>query len=122
MIGIPGIPIAAMLISSSLWRTNPAWAPHRSTILWPANATWISLVLMTAYLMWAVPRVGGFNGEVWAGWMNRLVAATHLAWQLAIAYRLMAKSKAPYPRSAHASGKAIVCLSMLIGLRAYHPP
>jgi hypothetical protein len=79
MVGIPGIPIAAMLISASLWRTNPAWAPHRSAIMWPAHATWISLALMAAYLAWAVPRAGAFNSEVWAGWMNRLVVATFLA-------------------------------------------
>jgi Protein of unknown function (DUF998) len=95
MIGIPGIPVAAMLISSSLWRTNPAWAPYRSAIMWPAHATWISLVLMAAYLMWAVPRAGGFNVEVWAGWMNRLVVATYLAWQLTVAYCLIAIRKAP---------------------------
>lgn len=95
MIGIPGTPIAAMLISSSLWRTNPAWAPHRAAIMWPAHATWISLVLMSAYLMWAVPRAGGFNPEVWAGWMNRLVVATYLAWQLIVAYRLIVNRKVP---------------------------
>jgi hypothetical protein len=79
-----------MLISSSLWRTNPDWAPHRSTIMWPAHATWISLTLMAVYLMWAVPRAGGFNSEVWAGWMNRLVVTAYLAWQLIIANRLLA--------------------------------
>lgn len=93
MIGIPGIPVAAMLISSSLWRTNPDWALRRSTYLWPAHATWISLVLMVVYLMWAVPRAGGFNPGVWAGWMNRLVVATYLAWQLVMASRLIANRK-----------------------------
>lgn len=93
MIGIPGTPIAAMLISSSLWRTKPAWAPHRAAIMWPAHATWISLALMAAYLMWAVPRAGGFNPEVWAGWTNRLVVATYLAWQLIVAYRLVVNRK-----------------------------
>jgi hypothetical protein len=95
MIGIPGIPVAAMLISSSLWRSNPAWTPYRSTIMWPAHATWISLALMAIYLMWEVPRAGGFNAEVWAGLMNRLVVATYLAWQMAVAYRLIANCKAP---------------------------
>ncbi len=95
MIGVPGIPIAAMLISSSLWRANPAWTPHRAAIMWPAHATWISLVLMAAYLGWAVPRAGGFNMEVWAGWMNRLVVATYLAWQMVVAYCLIAMRKAP---------------------------
>jgi hypothetical protein len=94
MIGIPGIPIAAMLISSSLWRTNQAWTPYRRSIMWAAHAAWISLVLMGLYLAWAVPRAGGFNADVWAGWMNRLVVATYIAWQFTIAYRLITISKA----------------------------
>jgi hypothetical protein len=94
MIGIPGIPIAAMLISSSLWRTNPAWAPHRSLVMGTAHATWISLALMAVYLMWAVPRAGGFNAEVLAGWMNRVVVAAYITWQFAIAYRLIMNRKA----------------------------
>ncbi|MGH8642745.1 MAG: DUF998 domain-containing protein [Burkholderiales bacterium] len=94
MIGVPGIPIAAMLISSTLWRTNPAWTSYRAAIMGPAHATWASLVLMAGYLMWAVPQAGGFNAEVWAGWMNRLVVATYLVWQLAVAYRLVAIRKA----------------------------
>lgn len=95
MIGIPGTPIAAMLISSSLWRTNPNWTPHRAAIMWPAHATWISLVMMAAYLIWAVPQAGGFNPEVWAGWMNRLVVATYLGWQLVVARRLIASRRIP---------------------------
>jgi len=95
MIGIPGLPVAAMLISSRLWRTNLAWAPHRAALMWPAHATWISLALMAAYLMWAVPRAGGFNPEVWAGWLNRLVVATYLAWQSIVAYRLMVNRNVP---------------------------
>jgi hypothetical membrane protein len=88
MIGIPGIPIAAVLISSSLVRNNPAWTPHRSAIMRSGHATWISLALMIAYLAWAVPRAGGFNPDVFAGWMNRLVVASYLTWQFVIGYRL----------------------------------
>jgi uncharacterized protein DUF998 len=95
MIGIPGTPIAALLISSSLWRTNPAWTPYRSSIIWTAHATWISLALMGIYLMWAVPRAGGFSADVWAGWMNRLVVVAYLTWQFTIACRLITISKAP---------------------------
>jgi len=94
MIGIPGIPIAAMLISSSLWRTSPAWTPYRFSIMAAAHATWIGFALMGLYLMWAVPRAGGFNAEVSAGWMNRLVVAAYLTWQLAITWRLVVNSKA----------------------------
>jgi len=94
LIGIPGIPLAAMLVSGSLWRSNPAWAPHRVGIMAAAHATWISLALMIAYLAWAVPRAGGFNAQVYAGWMNRLVVVTYLAWQLAMAWRLLALRRA----------------------------
>ena len=93
MIGIPGTPVAAMLVSSSLWRKNPDWAAHRSAIRCSAHATWISLALMIAYLMWTVPRAGGFNPSVMAGWMNRLVVATYLIWLLVVSLRVIAIRK-----------------------------
>lgn len=89
MIGIPGIPIAALLIGSSLWRANPAWLPYRSSTMWTAHATWLCLALMAIYLLWSLPRAGGFGPEVWAGWMNRLVVAAYLAWQFTVARRLI---------------------------------
>jgi uncharacterized protein DUF998 len=94
MIGIPGIPLAAVLISSSLWRSNSTWATHRRALMWSAHATWISLAMMIVYLGWAVPRAGGFTNEVWAGWMNRLVVASYLAWQLIVARRIVATKAA----------------------------
>lgn len=93
-VGIPGIPIAAMLISSSLWRTNPRWRSHRAAIMTAAHASWISLVLMAVYLMWAVPREGGFNSQVAAGWMNRLVVTAYLVWQFVVARRVVANGTA----------------------------
>jgi hypothetical protein len=89
MIGVPGIAIAAMLISPSLVRNNPAWMPYRRPVMRLAHLTWISLLLMALYLAWAVPKAGGFNPEVWAGWMNRIVVATYLMWQTLIAYRII---------------------------------
>jgi len=93
LIGIPGTPLAAMLISASLWRNNPAWMPYRAVLMTAAHATWISLTLMIAYLAWAVPRAGGFNPDVSAGWMNRLVVATYLAWLLVVACRLLERRR-----------------------------
>ncbi len=93
MIGIPGLPIAAVLISSSLWRTNDRWRSKGTFIRATAHGTWISLALMAAYMIWAVPRAGGFNTEVWAGWMNRLVVGCYLTWQLAIASCLLRQAK-----------------------------
>lgn len=94
MIGIPGIPIAAMLISSSLSQSSPGWAAHRPALMRSAHATWISLALMVGYLAWAVPHAGGFTSEVWAGWMNRLVVATYLLWQLVVSRLLVANGTA----------------------------
>lgn len=90
MIGIPGIPVAAMLITSSL-AAGPAGVTPALRLL--AHATWISLVVMMGYLMWAVPRAGGFTPEVWAGLMNRIVVAAYLAWQLALALHLMRRDR-----------------------------
>lgn len=80
MIGIPGTPIAAMLLS----------ADRRSgrLVVILANVTWIILALMVAYIAWALPQAGGFGPGVYAGWLNRLVVAAYLAWQFALARRL----------------------------------
>lgn len=101
MAGIPGIPLAAMLISADLWRRNPAWASHRAVLRVSAHATWLSLGVMVIYLAWAVPRAGGFNADVWAGWMNRLVVATYLSWQWVVARRLLANARQPRRVVAH---------------------
>ena len=75
MVGIPGIPIAALLIGGRL-----------------SHATWLSLVVMAAYLLLAVPRAGGFGPEVLAGWMNRLVVVSYLAWQISMGYTVYTSS------------------------------
>lgn len=99
MIGIPAIPIAALLIGIGLARSAPSRAPYRTLPLWLAHATWLSLLVMAAYLAWAVPKAGGFGAEVWAGWMNRLVVATYLLWQIVVAFRLLKTSVAAAARS-----------------------
>ena len=86
MIGIPGIPMAALLISWSLTRHNPAWLPRRRGLMGMAHLTWLSLIAMLVYLAVAVPRAGGFGPDVLAGWMNRLVVLTYCAWQVAVSY------------------------------------
>ena len=83
MVGIPGIPIAALLISSGL----PA-ARNTGAVRFAAHATWISLALMIAYLAYAVPRAGGFNASVYAGVMNRLVVIAYIGWQLVLTREL----------------------------------
>lgn len=46
-LGIPGLAIAAMLISKSLVKDD-IWARSKKSLLWTANLTWVSIVLMAA--------------------------------------------------------------------------
>jgi hypothetical protein len=89
MIGIPGIPIAALLISWSLSRHNPNWSSERRPLMWTAHLTWISLLTMIVYLGLSVPQAGGFGPTIMAGWMNRLVVASYCLWQVAVSWRAL---------------------------------
>ena len=86
MVGIPGLPIAAVLISRSLVR-NQSWSSARRSILWTAHLTWVSVVAMFAYMFVVVVPRGGFGPGVLTGWLNRLVVLTYCAWLTAVAWR-----------------------------------
>lgn len=90
MIGIPGIPIAAVLTGRSLTGRKRAWRGQRRGVMSCAYMTVISLMAMIGYLAVAVPQAGGFGPEVLAGWMNRLVVLTYCVWQLVVSYRVFA--------------------------------
>ena len=73
MIGMPSLPIAAMLTSLSLAH-HPAWSPARRSLLLTANLTWISLVLMFATVFIGLSQSGGeFGPHILAGWPNRFM-------------------------------------------------
>lgn len=80
LVGIPGVPIAAMLLS----------ADRRcgGLVVLLANLTWVCLLLMAGYIGWAMGSAGGFGPDVHAGWLNRLVVCAYIAWQFALARRL----------------------------------
>jgi hypothetical protein len=87
MIGVPGFPIAAMLISISLVR-NEAWYSARKSLLWTANLTWISVLLMLITLAITLPMSGGkFGPDVLIGWPNRLEMLVYCVWLMTIAWR-----------------------------------
>ena len=87
LIGIPSLPIAAMLISVSLVR-NQAWTSARRWLLWTASLTWISLVLMNAAVFIGLSQSGGeFGPDVLAGWPNRFLVAAYCAWLITAAWR-----------------------------------
>ena len=85
MIGIPALPIAAVLISRNL-RQLPAWAAGHRVLRWTAHLSWISLVLMDVVLFTTLPAADGkFGPDVPIGWPNRLVVVAYALWLMAVA-------------------------------------
>ena len=101
MIGIPSLAIAAMLISISLVRTEP-WSMARNPLLWTANLTWVSILLMGiafAVMMVTYTQAGGdmsANVEVvttlpkgviaLVGWANRFLIVVYCSWVMTVAW------------------------------------
>ena len=100
LIGIGSLPIAAMLISTSLGRTD-AWSVTKKSLLVTANLTWISVLLMGitfAILITTFTQVGGdmTSTEVttslpdgviaWVGWANRFLIVAYCAWVITVAW------------------------------------
>ena len=101
MIGIPGLSIAAMLISVALIRTEP-WSIARNSLLWTANLTWVSILLMGiafAVMMATYAQAGGdmsANAEVvttlpkgviaLVGWANRFLIVVYCSWVMIVAW------------------------------------
>ena len=101
MIGIPSLAIAAMLISVALVRTEP-WSNARTSLLWTANLTWVSILLMGiafAVMMATYAQAGGdvfANAEVvttlpkgiiaLVGWANRFLIVVYCSWVMIVAW------------------------------------
>ena len=101
MIGIPSLAIAAMLISITLVSTEP-WSLARTSLLWTANLTWVSILLMAiafAVMMATYAQAGGdmsASAEVvttlpegviaLVGWANRFLIVVYCAWVMTIAW------------------------------------
>ena len=99
LIGIGGLPIAAVLISTSLGRTEP-WSVAKRSLLWSANLTWISVVLIGitfAILITTFTQAGGDmtstdvpttlpDGVIaLVGWANRFLIIAYCAWVITVA-------------------------------------
>jgi hypothetical protein len=81
-----------MLISISLSRT-PFWSPARRSLLWAANLTWISLVLMTVGVFTGFSSTGEARPDAWFGFANRFLIISYNAWLMVAAYRAMEISR-----------------------------
>jgi hypothetical protein len=83
MLGVLGLPVAAMLISARLGRT-PEWAPAKKLLLWTANLTWLCLVMMVVALAILMTRRVRASHTL-IGWTNRLVVVVNCLWVMAVA-------------------------------------
>jgi Protein of unknown function (DUF998) len=101
MLGVPTVPIAALLISYKLVQLD-AWSNHRSLIVWSAHSTWISLVLMSVAMgvMMAGFKKAGLPMEqnasvpdrvpdgviAMAGYANRLLVLCYVGWLIVVSW------------------------------------
>ncbi len=102
MIGVLSFPVAAMLISVSLGRTQE-WATAKKSLLWTANLTWISVVLMIATFAILIVTFTQAGGDMSAGstavttlppgviglvgWANRFLVVVYCVWVITVASR-----------------------------------
>jgi len=101
LIGIGSLPVAALSISVSLGRTE-AWFAARKLLLWTANLTWLSILLMAvafAVLILTYTRAGGDMTAgaavtalppgviAFVGWANRLLIFAYCAWVATVAWQ-----------------------------------
>lgn len=102
-IGIPSLAIAAMLISVSLSRKKE-WTPAKKVLLWTANLTWISILLMIAtfaIMITTYTQTGATidpQAEVTVlpsgvialvGWANRFLVLVYCAWVMTAAWQAL---------------------------------
>ena len=100
LLGVPTLPIAALLISYHLIKKNN-WQKYKFPILFSAHFTWISLVLMAVSMMLmisgfqkaGIPMGQGIeppksvpNGVMaWNGYANRILVLAYIYWLIVIA-------------------------------------
>jgi len=102
-LGVIGFPIAALLLSAALGR-NENWRAARARLLWLANLSWISVVLLVATLAIMTMQMSRLNGGhlpqhapkamppgvlALDGWADRLIVLCNCAWVLVAAWQAM---------------------------------
>ena len=103
LIGIGSLPIAAMLISVSLVRTRE-WSAARKALLWTANLTWVSVLLMMAAFAIFIATFMQAGGDMSAGtapavlppgvialvgWANRFLIVVYCVWVMTVARQVI---------------------------------
>jgi hypothetical protein len=100
LLGVIGFPIAALLLSVALGR-NENWRTARARLMWVANLSWISVVLLVATLAIMTVQMARINGGhlpqhapkslppgvlALDGWADRLIVVANCAWVLFVAW------------------------------------
>src|SRR5260370_25220536 len=103
VLGIGGFPIAAVLLSVSLGRLQ-AWRDAKKPLLWIANLSWISVVLLGASLVLITVQFAQVNGGQLPqhaptqlpagvlgldGWADRLIILSNCLWVFVAAWQAM---------------------------------
>lgn len=111
LLGVIGFPIAALLLSFSLGR-NEAWCSARRPLLWIANLSWISVVLLVITLAIMTVQMARLNGGhlpqhapkslpvgvlALDGWADRLIVLSNCAWVLLAAWHAIRAHKRSEP-------------------------
>lgn len=89
LLGIPGFPVAALLISLSL-RRNPAWRSAKRPLLLTTGLVWFSLLAFVAVIVTTFE--GSFGPDVPVGWPNRLTMLANSAWLMTVAWHALSVS------------------------------
>ncbi len=103
VLGMGGFPIAALLLSVSLGRL-PAWRGAKKPLLWMANLSWISVVLLVATLVLMTVQFAQINGGHLPqqapahlpagvlgvdGWADRLIVLSNCLWVCVAAWQAL---------------------------------
>jgi hypothetical membrane protein len=114
LLGMGGLPVAAMLISIGLSRV-PEWLSARRILLLSGNLTWVSLLVLAATFVLMVgtfmatglpapavaPRVLPHGVVGLVGWGNRLVVLTYCLWVVLVAGLSRKRQEAGAPGRGH---------------------
>lgn len=86
LIGMPNLPIAAIIISVSLSR-NSSWSSARWLLIRAALLTWLSLILMNVGVFTGYSPTWEVNPGAWFGWANRFLIVAYTVWLLTVAWK-----------------------------------
>jgi hypothetical protein len=109
LLGVCGFPVAALLLSAGLGHAE-AWQDVRKTLLWIANLSWISVVLLVATLALMTMQLSRANGGhlpqhapkslppgvlALDGWANRLIILSYCLWVFVAAWQAIKLRRKP---------------------------